>query len=167
MKKKSKILDKEDINQKINRLAWEIYENNLNEKEIVIIGVSGRGEILASKISHTINQICSLKVKLGTINLDKVAPSNNEINVNLDLEDYTNKVVILIDDVLNSGKTLMYSSNFFLSTPLIKLSILVLVNRTHNRFPIKADYIGLSLATTLNDYINVVLEGNRQGVYLS
>jgi pyrimidine operon attenuation protein/uracil phosphoribosyltransferase len=164
---KSKILDGKGINQKINRLAWQIYENNSKENKIVIVGISGRGEVIASKLSKVINQISSIKTKVGAIHLDKDNPYQNEITTDLDEVDYTEKVVILIDDVLNSGKTLMYASKYFLTTPLIKLSTVVLVDRTHNRFPIKADYVGLSLATTLQEYITVSLDGNGQGVYLS
>jgi pyrimidine operon attenuation protein/uracil phosphoribosyltransferase len=75
--------------------------------------------------------------------------------------------VILVDDVLNSGKTLMYAAKYFLTTPLARLSTVVLVDRTHNRFPIKADYVGLSLATTLQEYVNVDLTKGEEGVYLS
>jgi pyrimidine operon attenuation protein/uracil phosphoribosyltransferase len=164
---KSRILDGKGISQKINRLAWQIYENNSQENEIVLVGIFGRGEVIASKLSKVINQISSIKTKVGTIHLDKDNPYQNEITTDLDEVDYTNKVVILIDDVLNSGKTLMYASKYFLTTPLIKLSTVVLVDRTHNRFPIKADYVGLSLATTLLEYITVSLDGNEQGVYLS
>ena len=163
---KSKILDDTAINQKIRRLGWEIYEDNLKEKEIVIVGISGRGEVLASILSKIIEDISSIKIKLGTISLDKDSPYQSEVVIDLNIEDYTNKVVILIDDVLNSGKTLMYASKYFLTTPLVKLSTAVLVERSHNRFPVKADYIGLSLATTLQEYIKVVLDGKQQAVYL-
>ncbi len=167
MVRHSKILDSKGIGQKVNRLAWQIYENNSKENKIVIVGVSGRGEVLASQLAKVINQISSIKTKLGSVNLDKDNPFQNEITVDLDVADYTNKVVILVDDVLNSGKTLMYASKHFLNAPLSKLSTVVLVDRNHNRFPIKADYVGLSLATTLQEYISVVLDGKRQGVYLS
>lgn len=167
MNKKIQILDTEEVDRKINRLAWQIYENNSKEDEIIIVGISGRGEVLASELSKVICEISSIKTKLGTINLDKDNPYENEITLNLDIVDYTKKVVVLIDDVLNSGKTLMYASKHFLNTPLIKLSTLVLVDRTHNRFPVKADYVGLSLATTLQEYITVVLDIKTKGVYLS
>ncbi|MEC9209600.1 MAG: phosphoribosyltransferase family protein, partial [Bacteroidota bacterium] len=124
---KSKILDSKGISQKINRLAWQIYENNSKENEIVIVGISGRGEVIASKLSKVINQISSIKTKIGTIDLDKDNPYQSEITTDLDEVDYTNKVVVLVDDVLNSGKTLMYASKYFLTTPLVKLSTLVLV----------------------------------------
>ena len=164
---KTKILDGKAIDQKINRLAWQVFENNTKEKEIVIIGISGRGEVLATKLSEMIKQISSIKTKAGTIHLDKDNPYKTEVTLNLDVADYTKKVVLLVDDVLNSGKTLMYSSKYFLTTPLAKLSTVVLVDRTHNSFPIKADYVGLSLATTLQEYVTVVLDGKDQGVYLS
>ena len=165
--KKSKILDSQAIRQKIRRLSWQIYEDNLRENEIVIVGIAGRGEILASQLAKIITDISSIKIKIGTIRLNKENPYNNDINFDLDVSEYTNKVVILADDVSNSGKTLMYASKYFLTTPLIRLSTVVLVERMHNRFPIKADYVGLSLATTLQEYINVSLDVNNQGVYLS
>ncbi len=167
MIKKSKILNDKAINQKLIRLAWQVFEDNLNEERIIIVGVLGRGEILASRLSKIISQISSIKPKLGKITLDKDNPFNSEIKVNLDASEYKNEVVILVDDVLNSGKTLMYASNFFLTNSLVKLSTVVLVDRNHNRFPIKADYVGLSLATTLQEYITVVLNGKDQAVYLS
>tara|TARA_B100001142_G_C14317719_1_gene649109 strand:+ start:1290 stop:1793 length:504 start_codon:yes stop_codon:yes gene_type:complete len=167
MKKESIVLNGEEISQKIKRLAWQIYEDNIEQKEIIIVGVCGRGEVLAAKLRDVISKISLIETKIGTISLDKEIPYQKEISINLDSIDYTNKVVLLVDDVLNSGKTLMYASKYFLTTPLIRLSTVVLVDRTHNRFPIKADYIGLSLATTLQNYITVILEGKRKGIYLS
>ena len=165
--KKSQILNSKAIDQKINRLAWQIYENNLKEKDVVIVGVSGRGEILANLLSEVLNRISSIKIKLGVIHLDKDNPYNSQITTNLKEIDYSNKVVILVDDVLNSGKTLIYASKYFLTTPLVKLSTVVLIERKHNLFPIKANYVGLSLATTLQQYITVSLERDSMGVYLS
>ena len=165
--KKSQILNSKAIDHKINRLAWQIYENNLKEKDVVIVGVSGRGEILANFLSEVLNRISSIKIKLGVIHLDKDNPYNSQITTNLKEIDYSNKVVILVDDVLNSGKTLIYASKYFLTTPLVKLSTVVLIERKHNLFPIKANYVGLSLATTLQQYITVSLERDSMGVYLS
>ena len=165
--KKSQILNSKAIDQKINRLAWQIYENNLKEKDVVIVGISGRGEILANLLSEVLNRISSIKIKLGVIHLDKDNPYNSQITTNLKEIDYSSKVVILVDDVLNSGKTLIYASKYFLTTPLAKLSTVVLIERKHNLFPIKANYVGLSLATTLQQYITVSLERDNMGVYLS
>ena len=165
--KKSQILNSKAIDHKINRLAWQIYENNLKEKDVVIVGISGRGEILANLLSEVLNHISSIKIKLGVIHLDKDNPYNSQITTNLKEIDYSNKVVVLVDDVLNSGKTLIYASKYFLTTPLVKLSTVVLIERKHNLFPIKANYVGLSLATTLQQYITVSLERDSMGVYLS
>jgi pyrimidine operon attenuation protein/uracil phosphoribosyltransferase len=164
---KNKILSREEIRNKLVRLAWQIYENNLGESEIFLVGIKGRGETICFELSKILNDISSLKINSGVITLNKDEPSLNKISTDFDKINCTNKIVILIDDVLNSGKTLMYANAFFLNIKLKKLSNLVLVNRTHTRFPVKADYIGFSLATTLQEYISVVLDGVEQGVYLS
>ena len=160
------VLNKQQVQQKIDRLAWQIYEQNYKEKEIIIAGIANRGMIIAKKISEKLNKISSIKIKLATIKIDKENPYNKDIEVNINEKEYKNKVLILVDDVLNSGKTLMYGTKYFLSVPLKKLSSIVLVDRNHNRFPIKADFVGLSLSTTLKEHISVELEQN-EGVYLS
>ena len=155
------------VKQKIKRLAWEVYENNISENDIVIIGISERGSIIAQEIKKIIEKISDIKIVLGRIELDKDNPYDKDVSMNFSKDDYAEKVVILCDDVLNSGKTLMYSARSFLSTSLKKLSTVVLVDRNHNLYPIKSDYVGLSLSTTLKEYINVRLTGDNQGVYLS
>ena len=167
MSGKSKILDINEINQKLKRLAWQVYEKNSSEKEIVLVGISERGLILAKKLAGNIYEISNIKIKISYLELDKDNPYNKVVSLNLEENEYANKVVIIVDDVLNSGKTLIYAAKHFLTTPLTSLSTMVLVDRNHNRYPIKADYIGLSLATTLQEYINVVLKGADKGVYLS
>ena len=164
---KSKILDIQGIDQKLKRLAWQVYEKNSVEKEIIIVGISERGLMLAKQLSSYIQEISKIKTKLSHLELDKDTPYNKEVALNLEVKEYTNKVVVLVDDVLNSGKTLMYASKHFLTTPLKRLAIMVLVDRNHNRYPVKADYVGLSLATTLQEYINVELKASKKGVYLS
>ena len=167
MSEKSKILGVQEIDQKIKRLAWQLYENNVPEKEMIFVGISERGLILAKQLVGHIQEISNIKTKISHLELDKDNPYNKEVSLNLKEKEYSNKVVILVDDVLNSGKTLMYAAKHFLTTRLTSLSIMVLVDRNHNRYPIKADYIGLSLATTLQEYINVDLKGADKGVYLS
>ena len=164
---KSKILNINEINQKLKRLAWQVYEKNSSEKEIIVVGISERGLILAKELADHIHKISNIKTNISHLELDKDNPYNKEVSFNLKEKEYTNKVVILVDDVLNSGKTLMFATKHFLTTRLISLSVLVLVDRNHNRYPIKADYVGLSLATTLQEYINVELKGADKGVYLS
>lgn len=167
MIEKTKILDIAAIDQKLKRLAWQVYEQNSTEKEIIIVGISERGLILAKKMAALIQEISKVKTNIAHLELDKDNPYNKNVTLNLEEKEYTGKVVILVDDVLNSGKTLMYAAKHFLTTPLTKLAIMVLVDRNHNRYPIKADYVGLSLATTLQEYINVKLKGTDKGVYLS
>ncbi|MDG1349137.1 MAG: phosphoribosyltransferase family protein [Flavobacteriales bacterium] len=167
MTKKTKILDIKEINQKLKRLAWQVYEKNSSEKEIIVVGISERGLILAKELASLIQQISKIKTKIAHLELDKDNPYDKKVVLNLVEKEYTDKVVILVDDVLNSGKTLMFAAKHFLTTPLVKLAIMVLVDRNHNRYPIKADYVGLSLATTLQEYINVKLKGADKGVYLS
>ena len=164
---KTKILDKTSVNHKLKRLAWEIYEHNASEKEIIFVGISTRGLEIAKRLSKHIYSISKIRVILGKLNLDKKNPYNKDVKLDLKYKDYKDKVVILCDDVLNSGKTLMYSAKPFLNVPLLKLSVVVLVDRNHNRYPIKADYVGLSLATTLQEYVSVDLGGENEGAYLS
>ena len=163
---KTLVLNKQQLQQKIDRLAWQIYEQNYKEKEIIIAGIANRGVLIAKKIAKKLTKISDIKVKLATIKVDKDNPFYKDIEVDISEKDYKNKVLILVDDVLNSGKTLMYGAKYFLSVPLKKLSTIVLVDRNHNRFPIKADFVGLSLSTTLKEHISVELEKNA-GVYLS
>ena len=163
---KTLVLNKQQLQLKIDRLAWQTYEQNYKEKEIIIAGIANRGVLIAKKIAKKLTEISAMKVKLATIKVDKDHPFYKDIEVDISEKDYKNKVLILVDDVLNSGKTLMYGAKYFLSVPLKKLSTIVLVDRNHNRFPIKADFVGLSLSTTLKEHISVELEKNV-GVYLS
>ena len=166
MLKRTKILDKNQLQQKVNRLAWQIYERNYLESEIIVVGIQKRGVELAKRISKLIRSISNIKVIEATVQLDKDNPFDSDLVFSLTAIDIENKVVVLVDDVLNSGKTLMHASSEFLTVPLVKLSTVVLVNRNHNRYPIKADYEGMSLSTTLQEHINVVF-GKEEGVYLS
>jgi len=166
MSKRTRILDKNQLKQKVNRLAWQIYERNHEESEIVVVGIQKRGVELAKRISKVIRSISNINIIEANIKLDKDNPFDSDVVFSLLSIDIENKVVVLVDDVLNSGKTLMYASSEFLTVPLIKLSTVVLVNRNHNRYPIKADYEGMSLSTTLQEHINVIF-GKEEGVYLS
>ncbi|MGY8980429.1 MAG: phosphoribosyltransferase family protein [Flavobacteriales bacterium] len=167
MKEKINILNINQVNQKINRLAWQVYENNFQQKEIVLIGIDKKGLFLAEKISECLNEISKIKTIVAELSIDKSLDVNSSMSLNISDDIFTDKAVIIVDDVLNSGKTLMYASKLFLNTTLKKLSILVLIDRNHNLFPIKADFIGLSLSTTLKEYITVDLFGDNKGVYLS
>jgi len=165
---KTLILNSKQIQQKINRIAYQIYENNYDEKEIVIAGIANNGYILAKHIADVLNTISPIKIKLIEILIDKKNPLSKEIKIALTDKELQNKVIILVDDVLNSGRTLIFGAKPFLSSPLKRLTTVVLVDRGHNRYPIKADFVGLSLSTTLQEHITVEInKKGKEAVYLS
>jgi len=162
------ILNKQQIQQKINRMAYQILEDNLNEKEIVLAGIWDRGYKLALRLKSVLVEISDLKIILFKIDLEK---DTSKLSATTDPEPnkVKNKVIILVDDVLNSGKTLAYGFGVFLNTPHKKIRTVVLVDRSHKIFPIATDYVGLQMATVLKEHVDVVLdvEGQEDGVYLS
>ena len=164
---KTLILNNKQIEQKINRIAYEIYENNHGEKEIIIAGISDNGYIFAKRIADVVTKISPIKTTLIEIKINKENPLAKEIKISLSDKELKNKVIILVDDVLNSGKTLIFGAKPFLISPVKRLTTVVLVDRGHNRFPIKADFVGLSLSTTLQEHITVDLKKGKEAVYLS
>lgn len=162
------ILDKKEIQQKINRIAYQILEDNLHEKEIVLAGIWDRGYKLALRLKKVLTKISDLKVTMLKIELDRVS-SKLIASTDLDETHWKNKVIILVDDVLNSGKTLAYGLGVFLNTPHKKIRTVVLVDRSHKIFPIATDFVGLKLATVLKEHVDVVMdvEGEEDKVYLS
>lgn len=165
---KIKILDTVQIRQKINRLAYEVYENNFAEKGLLVVGIEGNGYKVAQQLAEKIKEISSQQVKLGKIVVDKEKPWEKEPKVDFTEKDYANKTVILVDDVLNSGKTLMYAVKMFLDKPVKKINTVILVDRSHTRFPVKADFVGLTLSTTLQEHIEADFsKKNKEAVYLN
>ena len=165
---KTLILNSKQIEQKINRIAFEIFENNYDEKKIIIAGIDGNGYLLASRIADVLKNISQIKTNLIHIKIDKKNPMGKDIEISLSEKELTNKVIVLVDDVLNSGKTLTFGSKPFLNTTIKRLITAVLVDRGHNRYPIKADYVGLSLSTTLQEHITVEIKTKgKEKVYLS
>lgn len=162
------ILNKKQIQQKIERMAYQILEDNLDEKEIVLAGIVSRGFTLAERLKKVLEKISSLKISLIRLELDKDS-THLEAKSNIPAEQVANQVVVLVDDVLNSGRTLVYGLGFFLNVPLKKLRTLVLVDRSHRIFPVSPDFTGLELATVLKQHVLVVLDekGEEDGVYLS
>nr|WP_121270833.1 phosphoribosyltransferase family protein [Pedobacter schmidteae] len=162
------ILDKKQIQQKINRIAYQILEDNLAEKEIVLAGIWDRGYKLALRLKKVLAKISDLKITMLKIELDR---QNTRLVANTDLEEvhWRNKVIILVDDVLNSGKTLAYGLGVFLNTPHKKIRTVVLVDRSHKIFPIATDYVGLQMATVLKEHVDVIMDvdGEEDRVYLS
>ena len=162
------ILDKKQIDQKINRIAYQILEDNLDEKEIVLAGIWDRGYKLAIRLKKVLHEITTIKVILLRIDLEK-EKSKLIAKTDLNETEWRNKVIILVDDVLNSGKTLAYGLGVFLNTPHKKIRTAVLVDRSHKIFPIATDFVGLEVSTILKEHVGVVIdvEGEEDRVYLS
>ncbi|WP_113636423.1 phosphoribosyltransferase family protein [Nubsella zeaxanthinifaciens] len=162
------ILDQKQIQQKINRIAYQILEDNIDEKELVIAGIWDRGYKLAVRLQQTLNEIAEFQITLLRIDLEKQS-SRLVAKTDLPESNWKNKVIILVDDVLNSGKTLAYGLGVFLNTPHKKIRTVVLVDRSHKIFPIATDFVGLELATVLKEHVDVIMdvEGEEDRVYLS
>jgi pyrimidine operon attenuation protein/uracil phosphoribosyltransferase len=158
------ILDKEVVATKMQRMAYEILENNIDENIIVLAGIAENGSVVAKNIQKNLSEISSLKTELISISLDKRQPGKIILSKDMD---FNNQVVIIIDDVANSGKTLLYAVKPFLEFQPKKIQTLVLVERSHNHFPVRPDYVGLSISTTLQEHIFVEVEGGEvTGAYM-
>jgi pyrimidine operon attenuation protein / uracil phosphoribosyltransferase len=161
---KNYILGPELAAKKLKRMAFEILENNFGESGFILAGIRESGTVIAQNIQDILKEIAGLQTELITVILDKKNPK--EVSVSRPL-DFRNQVIILIDDVSNSGKTLLYAIKPFLDSNPKKIQTLVLVERSHIMFPVKPDYVGLSVATTLQEHIYVELEGGRvKGAWL-
>lgn len=162
---KTLILNERQVQQKIKRMAYEIFEHNFKEKGIVIAGIDGQGYILAKLLIKQIKNISPLEIKLVKVSLDKLSPFQSEVTLDCDLKELKKKCVILVDDVLNTGRTFAYGMSPFLTIEVKKIETAVLVNRSHTLFPIYPQYTGYELATTIKDHVEVLL-GNETSVYL-
>ncbi|TKD56540.1 phosphoribosyltransferase family protein [Flavobacterium sp. ASW18X] len=162
----NKILSHNQIKHKTERIAYQILEANIDEQEIVVAGIKGGGLVFAKKIIKILQKITDSTITLCQVTMDKKNPLESGVTTSLAESDYRDKSVILVDDVLNSGSTLIYGVHHFLKTPLKQLKTAVLVNRNHKKFPVKADYKGISLSTSLNEHVRVELNGKSDAVYL-
>ncbi|MFK8271614.1 phosphoribosyltransferase family protein [Capnocytophaga stomatis] len=159
------ILNHQDIQHKIRRIAFQIYETNLNETQIILAGIQGNGYIFAENLKKTLSEISPIEVILCKVKMNKKNPLEG-ITTSIESEQYKDKVVVLVDDVLNSGLTLIYGVKHFLEVPLKKLTTAVLVNRNHKNFPIKADFKGISLSTSLQEHVSVEFNEGNYVAYL-
>jgi pyrimidine operon attenuation protein/uracil phosphoribosyltransferase len=163
---KNYILTEEVAEKKLRRLAYEILENNASEKELILAGIRDNGSVIARIIRQMLLDITGGGIEIGLIDisLDKRSPGAIELSGE---GSFDGKVIILIDDVASSGKTLLYALKPFLEFHPRKIEALVLVGRTHKAFPVQPDYTGLSLSTTLQEHIYVEVEGDRvKGAWL-
>ena len=162
---KTIILNNEQIQHKTKRIAYQIYESNINESEVILAGIKENGFIFAKSIKDVLTEISPIKVTLCEILIDKKKP-RNPISTSIPAEEYKNKSLVLVDDVLNSGTTLIYAAKLFLEVPLKRFKTVVLVNRNHKKYPIKADFKGISLSTSMQEHICVEFEGNKAQAFL-
>lgn len=153
----NRILSHSEIEHKIKRIAYQIYETFVDDESIVIAGIAINGYIFAQKIATVLQTISPIEVILCEVKMNKQNP-NSEITTSIPKEMYQNKGIVLVDDVLNSGSTLMYGVKHFLEVPLKKFKTAVLVDRNHKKYPIKVDFKGISLSTTSLEHVSVVFE---------
>jgi len=163
--KSTTILSNNQINHIIRRISYQILEVNNDKKEIILAGITGNGFLFAKKIKTSLNNISSIDITLCEVKIDKQNPLN-QITTSIDSKEYKNKSLVLVDDVLNSGTTLIYSIKHFLEVPLKQFKTAVLVNRNHKKYPVKADFKGISLSTMIEDNITVEFKGKTAIAYL-
>lgn len=152
------ILDSERINWKLQRMAYQIWEHNSDETHITLIGIIGTGLSVARSLAERLSKISPLQVDVVAIDINKKKPLSGEIKLNKNVSGHS---VVLVDDVANSGKTLLYALRPLLDFEVKKVMIAVLVDRKHKSFPISPDIVGHSLATTLHEHIEVETDNNN------
>jgi pyrimidine operon attenuation protein/uracil phosphoribosyltransferase len=161
---KTLVLNTVQIQQKIRRMAFEVYENNAKEKLLILAGIEGQGHAFAKILAKEIKAIAGIEVHVVKVSVDKLAETQSEVAIDA-TSSFKKKVVVLVDDVLNSGRTLAYAMKPFLETGVKKMEVAVLVNRSHTLFPITPTYTGYELSTTLTDHVEVKL-GKDASVHL-
>lgn len=162
---KTIILDKASIIQKSKRIAYQIYETFDENDEIILAGIHSNGYILAQMINQKLSEIISCEVILCEVFIDKQNPLK-AVTTSISKEVYINKNIILVDDVLNSGTTLIYGVKHFLEVPLKKFKTAVLVDRNHKKYPVKVDFKGISLSTSSKEHVQVVFDEENCYAYL-
>lgn len=161
MNKHVALLNNQQIQQKITRMTYEIIEQNVTAQEVVIVGINERGQKLAEKVATELKNISTITTQLVNLTV------NNDNPINVSFTPISTNWVIVIDDVLDSGRTLMYAVKYLLDLNFKKIQTAVLINRDHKQFPIHADFVGLSLATTLQDHVYVEFTDNETIAYLN
>lgn len=150
------LLSQTDVVRRLKRMAIEIAENNTGEKELVVAGVNGNGMVVARRLIEELHNLLPLEITLVEITLDKQQPIDVSVTPALP---FSGKNILVVDDVANSGRTLLYAVKPFLQFQPKKIQTLVLVERSHKVFPITSDFVGLSLSTTLQEHITVETKG--------
>lgn len=164
MAAKKQILTEEEIELKLERLAYQIFENNLDQKEIILAGMQKRGYAIAQVLEQKIAKLSKVKIRLIAIEIDKRNPIDSSLS---DTKNLDGKAIVLVDDVANSGRTLLYALHPFLNVIAERIQICVLVDRKHKSYPVCADYVGMQLSTTVEEHIKVkITNGEVKGAWI-
>ncbi len=155
------ILTHQQIVRTITRLAYQIYEEHVGSKEIIIAGIKGQGSFLAEKIAHELEKISDLKVDLVYITIEKNNPTEQSTSISIDADKIKGKSVVVVDDVLNTARTMVYAIYPFFNANAATISTMVLADRNHKKFPVSADFTGISLATTLQQHITFEVDTDK------
>ena len=158
------ILDKQTAEKKLKRMAMEVAERNYGNDEIILIGIKENGIFIAEKIAGYLKEVFAGNIQVLSLEIDKKNPEEIKLNTTVD---FNNKTILLIDDVANSGRTMLYALKPLLAQHPKNIQTLALVERTHKQFPIAVNYTGLSVSTTLQENIVVdVKDGEITGARL-
>ena len=166
LKSENLIFNEKKIKYCTKRIAYQIFESNIENKEIFLVGIYDNGTFFAKEIEKILSSITPLIIKTLKLEVDKKNPEN-EISLDFEIKDLENKSIVIVDDVLNTGLVLAHALKFLLTVHFKQIKIAVLVNREHNKFPIKADFKGISLSTSVNETVKVNLKGKQKGIFLT
>ena len=160
MEDKKVVINDNQIRSKLKRISYQILETNLQNSVIVIAGIESNGYLIAKELKKTLNKLSNIEVIICKVKIDKKNP-RKPIETSISKDEYSNKSIVLVDDVLNSGSTLVYAVKHFLEVELSQFKTAVLVDRNHKKFPVKADYKGISLSTSIQSQVIVEFKGSK------
>lgn len=153
-----KILEDLQIRRKIKRMAFEIAESNFENEKIYFLGINNNGYNFASMLLKALQKITDKELVLSRISLKPQNPVENEITIDIEKSQLANQAIIVVDDVANTGRTLFYAMEVLMDVLPVKVETAVLVDRMHKQFPVSVNYVGMTLATTIQDNIKVDLK---------
>ena len=164
--KKVQILDHLRITKIIERVANQILEHSYNREEIVIVGIDKQGYLLAQRLFEKLQAICKSELSLFRLKLDKNDPIQKDYEFDGEMSDLENKNIVLVDDVLNSGRTLAYALRFLMRVNVSQIYSMVLIDRFHRRYPVRADFVGMTLSTGIDEHISVEFSESKSEAFV-
>lgn len=166
MAERTLIMDPERVERKLQRIARQVYEKHFEEEELLVIGIQEDGERIAQRLANILEEVSTLRIRRGSLNMNKRAPLSEQPETSIDPKEMDDVSAVLVDDVVNSGRTLAYAARHLLGRPLSSLTTVALVDREHHLFPIRPDLVGTTLATTMKEHIRVESDQAGERVYL-